>query len=163
MSHTLQGLTFHLSTWGQERLLTAAASGCLCLSQWMAKLWPEGPFMKAGRLTLTTILRKECNLNHNYASSRVSMGMPESVLLFSLPSYPPDVFLQMLAMLWAASGLFLAQLCCFPTSHLVWCPLEGKNCFISSVISFAWSEVPQSLGGRIRALPGSAWLQGIAQ
>lgn len=52
----------------------------------MAKLWPEGPFMKVGRLTLAAILRIKCNLNCNDVSSGILMGLSESVLLFSLPS-----------------------------------------------------------------------------
>lgn len=68
----------------------------------------SGPFVKAGRLTLNAILRIKCYLSHNYVSSRILTGILESVLLFSLPSYPLNALLQMLAMLWAVSGLFLA-------------------------------------------------------
>lgn len=145
VNYTPQGITFHLTNGGQERLLIVATFWCLSLFQWMAKLWPEGPFMKVGRLILAAILRMKCNLNCNSVSSRILMGLSESVLLFSLPSYTLDLFLQMLATLWAVSGLFLAQLSHFPTSHLPWCPLKGKNRSATSIACFTCSEVSQSL------------------
>lgn len=55
--------------------------------------------MKVGRLILAAILRIKCNLNCNGVSSRILMGLSESVLLFSLPSYTLDLCLQMLATL----------------------------------------------------------------
>lgn len=102
--------------------------------------------MKVGRLILTAVLRIKCNLNCNGVLSRILMGLSESVLLFSLPSYTLDLFLQTLATLRAAAGLFLAQLSRFPTSHLLWCLLKGKNRSASSIACFTCSEAPQSLG-----------------
>lgn len=93
-----QGITSHFRNRGQERLLIVATFWCLSLFQRMAKLWPEGPFMKVGRLTLIAILRIKCNLNCNGISSRILMGCL-SHLVFSLPSYTLDPFLQMLATL----------------------------------------------------------------
>lgn len=92
VSHTQQIITSPPQL-GSGEAPTAAASGCLSLFQWMAK-----SFVKAGRLTLIAILRIKCYLSHNYVSSRTLTGMLESVL-FSLPSYPVNAFLQMLAML----------------------------------------------------------------
>lgn len=67
--------------------------------------------MKVGRLILTAILRIKCNLNCNGVSSRILMGLSESVLLFSLPSYTLDPCLQMLATLlvfsWLSSAVSL--------------------------------------------------------
>ena len=146
VNYTPQGVTFHLRNGGQERFLIVATFWCLSLLHWMAKLWPEGASMKAGRLILTAILRIKCNLNRNSVSNRILMGLSASILLLSLPSYTLDTFLQMLATLWAVSGLFLAQLSHFPTSHLLWCPLKGKNSSASSITCFTCSEVPQSLG-----------------
>lgn len=58
---------------------------CLFLFQGMAKLCPEGPFMKVGRL-FTAILRTKCNLTSNGVCSRILMELSESVSLFSLPA-----------------------------------------------------------------------------
>lgn len=55
--------------------------------------------MKVGRLTLISILRIKCNLNCSGVSSRILMGVCESVLLFYLPSYTLDTSIQMLATL----------------------------------------------------------------
>lgn len=52
----------------------------------MAKLWPEGPFMKVGRPVFAAILRTKCNLTSNGVSSRILMELSESVSLFSLPA-----------------------------------------------------------------------------
>lgn len=146
VNYTLQGITFHLRNWGQERLLIVATIWCLYLFQWLAKLWPEGPFLKAGRLTLAAILRMKCNVNCSGVSSRILVGLSESVWLFSLPSYILDMSLQLLATLWVVSGLFLAQLSRFLTSHLLWYPLKGKNRSASPLACFSCSEVSQSLG-----------------
>lgn len=82
-----------LHSWGQERLpLQQPLDVCLDASG-----WPRSG-LKAGRLTLIAILIK-CYPSYNYDSRRILTGMLESVLLFSLPSYPLNAFLQMLAML----------------------------------------------------------------
>lgn len=146
LNYALQGITFHLRNQGQERLFIVATFWCLSLFQRMAKLWPEGPFIRVRRLTLTAILRIKCNLNCKSVSTRMLIGQSESVLLFSLPSYIFDAFLQMLATPWVVSGLFLAQLSHFPSSHLLWSPIKGKNHSASSITCFTCLEVPRSLG-----------------
>lgn len=55
--------------------------------------------MKAERLTLAAILRMKYNVNCSGVSSRILMGLSESVLLFSLLSYMLDMSLQLLATL----------------------------------------------------------------
>lgn len=80
--------------------------------------------MKAERLTLAAILRMKYNVNCSGVSSRILIGLSESVLLFSLLSYMLDMSLQLLATLWVVSGLSLAQLSRFPTSHLLMMPIK---------------------------------------
>lgn len=86
VNYTPQATTFYCRNWGQERLLIVATIWCLFLFQWMAKLWPEGPFMKVGRLVFTSILRTKCNLTSSGILSRILMELSESVSQFSLPA-----------------------------------------------------------------------------
>lgn len=145
VNYTPQGITFHCRNWGQERLLIVATVWCLFLFQWMAKLWPEGSFMKVGRLVFTAILRTKCNLTGSGVSSRILWSYLSQSHYF-LSQLHTQQFLQVQGTLWAVSVFFLAQPSCLPTSWLLWYPLKGKNHSASSIACSAWSEVSEHLG-----------------
>lgn len=135
VNYTPQGITLHCRNWGQEGLLIVATVWCLFLFQWMAKLWPEGAFMKVGRLVFTAILRTKCNLTRNGVSSRILMELSESDSLFSLPAAHSAVL--------TGAGNPLSSLCFFLSSAqlsshqlLTVMPLKGKNCSAFSIACF---------------------------
>lgn len=125
----------------QKTFPNMEAFWCVSLLQWTDKLWLEGPFMKG-----VAIWRIKCNPNCNDDSSRILRSCLSQVSLFSLLSYVLIPISQMLATLWVVPGLFLAQLSCFPTSHILWCLLKGKNHSASFITCFTCSELSQSLG-----------------